>query len=79
MAEPLGVVAAGHPRSAQAGAEAGQERLAREGSKHRRQGRVHCVPAVTQDVGAGLCGPRMAGGDYADRLGHRQNRLIYVE
>jgi len=37
------------------------------------------VTAGTQDVGAGLCGPRMAGGDYADRLGHRQNRLIYVE
>ena len=48
-----------------AGAEPGQQRLARERREHRGERRVDRVAALAQHVGAGLRAERMAGGDYA--------------
>ena len=63
-----------------AGAEAGQERLARKRREHRRERAVDRVSALPHGIGAGLRGQRMAGGDHAERLGrHDWPGPIYEE
>ena len=52
-----------------AGAEAGQRALDRERGEHRADRGVDRVAALAQDLGAGLRGQRMPGGDDALSLG----------
>ena len=58
-----------------AGAETGQQRLARERRQHRGKCAVDGIPTLRQRVGPGPRGQRMAGRDHAERLGHHDSPI----